>query len=127
MFEGLEIFQMAQQMARHAAVQQGVTSRNVAHADTPDYRAREVAAFAESYATPSEQPLRRTRAEHFGGDAVQGFPVRIARSPQTANPNGNTVSLELEMQRATEARMQHDQALSIYRSATNLWRTSLGR
>lgn len=126
MFEGLEIFQMAQQLARHAAVQQGVSSRNIAHADTPGYRARTVAPFAESYAAP-EPALRRTRPDHLGSDAAQDFRSRVARSPQTANPNGNTVSLEHEMMRATEARMQHDRALSIYRSATSLWRTSLGR
>ena len=126
MFEGLEIFQMAQQLARHAAAQQGAASRNIAHADTPGYRTRDVVPFAEAYSAP-EPPLRRTRAGHLGSDAARDFPARIARTPQTGNPNGNTVSLEREMMRASAARMQHDQALSIYRSASNLWRTSLGR
>ena len=47
--------------------------------------------------------------------------------PGPSAPNGNTVSLETEMVRATEVRHQHEMALSVYQSALGVLRTSLGR
>ena len=41
MFEGLEIFQLAGGVARHAASRQAVVAQNIANADTPGYRARD--------------------------------------------------------------------------------------
>lgn len=128
MFDNIEIFGMAQSMARHAAAQQGTVARNVANADTPGYRARDVAPFAETYAPYAGHAMRATRPGHVSG--VDGFtPARIPpRDAQGAHsPNGNSVSLEQEMVRAAEARGQHNMALSIYRTATSIWRASLGR
>ena len=45
----------------------------------------------------------------------------------TAAPNGNSVSLEAEMVKAVEVRQQHEMALAIYRSSSNVVRASLGR
>ncbi|MFU8836651.1 MAG: flagellar basal body rod protein FlgB, partial [Roseovarius sp.] len=60
MFDRLEIFRMAQAMAVHAAARQSVAAGNVAHADTPGYRARDAAPFAAVYdAAPND--LRATR------------------------------------------------------------------
>jgi flagellar basal-body rod protein FlgB len=43
------------------------------------------------------------------------------------SPNGNDVSLDLQMQKAVEARQTHEMALAIYRSTSAIIRTSLGR
>jgi flagellar basal-body rod protein FlgB len=43
------------------------------------------------------------------------------------SPNGNTVSLETEMVRAVEVKQQHDMALAVYRTVSDIVRTSLGR
>jgi flagellar basal-body rod protein FlgB len=42
-------------------------------------------------------------------------------------PNGNSVSLESEMVKAAEVRQQHDMALSIYRSTSDILKLALGR
>ena len=52
MFEKLEITKMAQGFARHAGARQAEIARNMAHADTPGFKARDMPAFAEVYGGP---------------------------------------------------------------------------
>ncbi|WP_062762468.1 FlgB family protein [Falsirhodobacter sp. alg1] len=122
MFESLPIVKMAQAFAAHAGARQGLVSQNVANADTPGYKARDLAPFAASYEAAGA--LRTTRAGHIrqaqGGESV------IVSSGIT-DPNGNGVTLESEMVKAAEIRQDHDMALSIYRATANILRTSLGR
>ncbi|NUB44617.1 FlgB family protein [Fertoebacter nigrum] len=123
MFQSVEISRMAQAMARHAGARQAVIASNIAQADTPGYKARDLPAFAASYA--AGDGLRATRAGHAPAQAA--FATRPIAGGSGAAPNGNSVSLETEMVKAVEARQQHDMALAIYRSVSTILRTSLGR
>lgn len=49
MFNKIEVMQMAQAMATHAGLRQTAVSQNIANADTPGYKARDVAEFAATY------------------------------------------------------------------------------
>ena len=126
MFDNLEIMRMASDLAKHASARQDIVARNVANADTPDYRARDVVAFEEMYESGMSQGMRATRAGHLdASDAVDG--TRFVDVPGQSSPNGNTVSLETEMMRSAEVRHQHDMATSIYKTSLDILRTSLGR
>ncbi len=127
MFEKLEIFQMAGAMARHAGARQAAISQNVAQADTPGYRAVDTASFADAWAKNDDFAPEATRPGHIRADAGGGMEMTLRDTPDGASPNGNTVSLEREMVRAAEVRQEHDTALAIYRSASSILRTSLGR
>ncbi|MHC0051962.1 FlgB family protein [Actibacterium sp. D379-3] len=129
MFGKIELLQMAHGMATHAASRQSVLARNIANADTPGYRARDVASFADTYQQDTgDFAPRITRAGHLSGTQV-GSPApkaHVVAGAATA-PNGNSVSLETEMMKAVETRGQHDMALSVYKSALGIMRSSLGR
>ena len=117
LFDRLEIFQLAGAQARHSAARQAVVAQNVANADTPGYRARDITDF--------EQTWRAMSSEHRMGHGA--LPIRTLDAGTPASPNGNTVSLELEMLRGIEAQRAHDRALRVYGSAMQILRTSLGR
>ncbi|GKY86693.1 FlgB family protein [Sinisalibacter aestuarii] len=127
MFENLGIFSMAQAMATHSAARQAVIAGNVANADTPGYRARDLASFGETFRANATGALHATRPGH---DLTRpDEPARQAQAvhrPNAAAPNGNTVSLEQEMFAAAEAKGEHDRALAIYRSAMTILRSSVG-
>jgi flagellar basal-body rod protein FlgB len=130
MFEKLELTRMAQAMATHAGARLSVVAQNVAHADTPGYRAGDVASFAESYAQNAHHmEMRATRAGHLTGDAGSGDmpPLEVRRKSLAGAPNGNSVSLEQEMVKAASARQDHEMALAIYRNTSAIIRASLGR
>ncbi len=128
MFEKLEILQMAGAMAANAGNRQAAVSQNIANADTPGYKAVDVASFAQTYRGPTGFVASATRPGHFGFGENTG-PVAASATQQRGaqNPNGNTVSLEGEMMKAGLIRQQHDMALAIYKSTSNILRASLGR
>ena len=58
----LSILNLASALAAHASARQEVLAENVAHADTPGYRARDVADFAAIvHDTPRADPARPVR------------------------------------------------------------------
>ena len=129
MFEKLEVIRMAQAMASNAGARMGAIAGNIANADTPGYKARDVADFASTYASgegEGEGAMRATRPGHFGAGAQDAAPVPVIRRGATS-PDGNSVSLEREMVKAAEVRTQHDMALSIYRASGDIVRAALGR
>ena len=126
MFEKLELTRMAQGLSAYAGARLGVIARNVANADTPGYKAQDLPDFADSYAAGDRTAMRATRSGHVGAPARETASSPIF-SGGSASPNGNTVSLEMEMVKSVEARQSHDMALAIYRATSDVIRASLGR
>ena len=115
MFDRLEIMRMAQAWATHASTRQQAIAQNVANADTPGYRSRDAVPFADFWA-----------ASHSGALPLHDAIIE-ERQPATVSPNGNSVSVEVEMMRAVEARQQHETALGIYSTVRDMLRASIGR
>jgi flagellar basal-body rod protein FlgB len=124
MFEKLEIVAMAQGMAAHAGARHALIAQNVANADTPGYKARDLPDFA-SLMRDAPTEMRATRQGHLNPNDSKRFAPLSAGTP--TDPNGNSVSLEAEMVKAAATRQQHDMALSVYRASSDIVRASLGR
>ena len=128
MYDRLEIFQMAYGLAKHASTRQAAIAGNIANADTPGYRAQDVRAFSETYrAQNTDVAPRHTRAGHILPSDATGAATEWVDRAGPSSPNGNTVSLETEMMKATEVRHAHEMALSVYQTSLGILRTSLGR
>ena len=120
MYENLALLRTADAMARHAGARQAVVARNMANADTPGYRAMAIAPFNDSYAEAG-RAMRATRPGHLRfGDRP---PPRQAEVEGEASPNGNSVSIEMEMIQAAEIEREHNRALSIYRHSLTVLRS----
>ena len=122
MFGKLEVLQTAQAMARHSAARQTLISENIAQADTPGFRARDLVPFDAIYDDRAGE-MRATRDRHFGAEDLN----RPVDRPGELSPNGNTVSLEIEMVEAAEVQSAHSRAVTIYSKGLELIRASLGR
>lgn len=125
MFEKLELTRMAQALASHAGSRMGVIAKNVAHADTPGFKAQDVADFASVW-NDSGEAMRSTRPGHIAEPARMSDLISFDSGGAEA-PNGNSVSLEKEMVKSVEARQEHEMALAIYRATSDVIRASLGR
>lgn len=99
--------------ARHAAARQALVAENVANADTPGFRARDLEPFDKALARAAQgtAAFRHRTVEEFG----------------LAEPNGNAVDLERELARGAEASRDHDIAMTIYAKAVSMLRATLGR
>lgn len=125
MNSSLDMFQTASAMARHAGARQTMIARNIANADTPGYQAQDVTPFTDAMrSTATEQ--RTTRPGHMTTGATEFSPAITAATGEPS-PNGNTVAIEDELMKSVEVRQDHDKALSVYRHAMTVLRTSLGK
>ena len=128
MFTDLNVFKTAQALAVHAGQRQAIVAQNVANADTPGFKARDIAPFSQMI-TPlsTSSGMQASRANHLNG-IRGGGPVWETITPMAASdPNGNSVSLEKEILKGVDVKRQHDLALAIYKSSLSVLRTSLGR
>lgn len=103
---------------------QGVLAENVANAQTPNFRAHELAAV--DFDNPSIGPAR-TDARHMSLASVDptGRPGKEDDFERT--PDGNTVVLEEQMTKAAQNQMDHQMAAMLYQKSLGLIRTALGR
>ena len=126
MYQSLELFQTAGAMARHAGARQAVVARNIANADTPDFQAQRIARFQDVYRGGDTMVMRATRRHHFTTASPATAPATLIDSG-TVSPNGNTVSIEEELLNSVAVGREHNRALTIYRHAMTVLRSSMGR
>ena len=127
MFDRIDTLRMAGSLTAHAAQRQKLIAQNVANADTPGFRSRDLAGFAETYRSQVSTEMRASRPGHLTGVSWGGDGARIVDDEGEPAPNGNTVSLEEEMIRTAETRREFDLAVAVTRSSMSLIRASLGR
>jgi len=104
---------------------QEVLARNIANADTPDFRARDLVPFARHLARAGAPALARTDPRHL----VQGSPGPRDRADPAVEvtPDGNAVSLDDQAIKVAETDTAHALALGLHRRWMGLYRTALGR
>ncbi len=132
MSNGLQILSLAEALAEHSSARQTLISRNVAHADTPGYRATDLSPFSQTWqaqdAVDDEGAFRpsATRPGHATlGGGIWGPEPEETEVLGASSPNGNSVSLEDQMVRAAEVKMQHDLALGVWKKSLDILRASM--
>ncbi len=131
-FSNLGLFKLITRRIDWLNDRQEVLAKNIANADTPDYRPQDLRPFAEHLARTGG-PTLATATTHSGH--IQPVAGRVARSAGSddindvyeASPTGNEVVLEQQLIRVSETAMQHQLALSLYRKHVGMIRTALGR
>lgn len=123
----LSLLRMASELAAHSAARQSVIAENIANADTPGYRARDIPGFAEAMAEPTGFAPRATRPGHMSFAEEARFEPREQAALGAETPNGNSVALEDQMVRAAELRTNHDMALGVYRKTMDILRDGIGK
>lgn len=111
---------------------QAVLAQNVANADTPDYRAKDMKPFKfHNMVSPLDNTLKmaRTDGQHMSGLKNQVGMFQQFRQDLTyeTNPNENTVVIEEEMSKVAMTQMEYQKSLSLYRKNMELFRSALGR
>ena len=103
---------------------QRVLAQNIANADTPGYRPRDIGSFQRSLADAFA--MAQTSMRHLPGRG--GTPrAREDRGATDRAPNGNAVSLDREAVKVADTDTAHALATGLYRRWVGLFRTALGR
>ncbi len=108
---------------------QRVLAENVANADTPNYRARDLAPpNFEQALTVASLALVRTDPNHIASAGGSGSQfAEDGDLHYEVRPRGNTVSHEDEMLKLAGNQMDYDAVASIYTHSLALIKTAFGR
>ncbi len=114
---GVYLFDLASQQARYLGMRQATIASNVANANTPDYKARDVVPFADVLARTGAAGLTMTASTHVGaeGERIPTRPVTAADA-WDALSTGSSVSLEQEMLKAGEVSRDHGLNMGIVKA-----------
>jgi len=126
----LALFSMLRTRMHWGQERQRVLAENVANADTPSYRPRDLTPpkFDRTQPVLSQLQLARTEPSHiapiadtasrFGTTRVGGYDVR---------PTGNAVNLEDEMIKVAANQMDFQQVATLYTRSLSLIKAAVGK
>lgn len=118
MFEGVKLLQNMSALAGHAEKRHAIIAENVANADTPGFKARDLQPFSEIF----------QKSEMTGRDINSvSADIRKMETGDIASPNGNTVSLEQQTMLAAQTKGDHELALAVYRKALEMMKMAIGK
>jgi flagellar basal-body rod protein FlgB len=130
----IPILSMLRTRLQWAQERQRVLAENVANADTPSYRARDLAPlkFEAPAAGPSAPltgvSLERTAPGHIAGSGQGGEPFRSKTGGgYEVRPTGNAVNLEQEMMKVAANQMDYQAVTALYARSLGLIKTALGK
>lgn len=106
------------------AARTSVIAENIANSDTPGYVARDLSAPA--FDARVSASLRVSDPRHLQAAGAKGAPARTHLAPDgEASLSGNQVSIETQMMKLSETRMDYGLASSIYRKSVDLVRLAV--
>ncbi len=128
----LDVFRMAKQKMGWITERQAVIARNIANADSPRYRAKDLKPlnFARMLDATPQMRVARTTSGHIPG-AADRSDFRTVRERKgdvyEVNPNGNTVVMEEQLMKVSESSMQYQLATNIYNKNLSMLKTAVGQ
>ncbi len=118
------LFQLAERRLAWAGERQAVLAQNVANANTPGYRPRDVAPFAAVLGAVSPG-LAATDPGHM--QPTPGTAGMRNSRPRERAPDGNAVSLEDQLMKVADTSSTQELVANLYRKYQGLFHTVLGR
>lgn len=133
------IVQGVAQAMRHLSERQRVTAQNIANADTPGFRARDVEApdFSKLVETAGggggaprvarPQVNLTSGMTALGASSISNGRAVLDRNTSETKPDGNNVTLEDQLLRMGQIQADFTALSGIYRKQMGLLRTAVGR
>jgi flagellar basal-body rod protein FlgB len=125
----LPIFSMLRSRMQWHQERQKVLADNVANADTPKFRPRDLKPleFGSQVAQVAQVRVVSTNPAHIGGSSETGAFDSAQNNKYDVRPAGNAVSLEEEMIKVAANQMDYQAATSLYSRSMGLFRIAHGK
>jgi flagellar basal-body rod protein FlgB len=126
----IPLFSMLRTRMHWHQERQRVLAENVSHADTPQYRPRDLAPpqFDRLRSTLAPPALRRTDNLHVAGAAGAPTEFRGATPARyEVRPTGNAVNLEDEMIKVAANQMDYQTVTTLYTRSLGLFKAAIGK
>lgn len=128
----LSIFSIIKKRMSWLGQRQEVLAQNIANADTPGYKARDITAFQfkELLRRPGNSlTMAGTSAKHLSGQPKRSTDFRSEETRNTfeTSANGNSVILEEQMAKMSENSVSYRLTTELYKKHLSMIRAALGR
>jgi flagellar basal-body rod protein FlgB len=131
MFEDLTLFAMAQRSMDYLSRRQSVLSENVANANSPHYKVKDLAPLSfKDLMAPPAQAVRATTTNpmHVSPEVT---PVRFEtiseKRPTESKPDGNQVQVEDQMQKIGAVKGDYELAVNLMMKHISMLKTALDK
>lgn len=118
----IQLFALASKQAEWLTVRQEVVATNIANANTPQYRAKDVASF-DAVLDNTSMRMSRTNAAHFG-DSQLSNNVKVEDAALNdeigIQESGNTVAVSKELSKAGEIKRQYELSANLVKSFNSM-------
>lgn len=126
----IQLFSLASRQAEWLSVRQEVVASNIANANTPKFRAKDVVPF-ETELQSVGMSMARTNPAHMELAVAGGGKVGLSEAPLAneigMQESGNTVSLSTEMAKTGEIKRQYELNTQLVKSFHNMMLTAVGK
>jgi flagellar basal-body rod protein FlgB len=122
----IALFDLADQRLAWVANRQTLLAQNIANADTPKWRSRDLQPFDATLETLSVTPSM-TDPRHLAGTVSAAALSTSGGLAGERAPDGNAVSLDRELVKVGETDMAHALVTDLYKKYLGMFRTALGR
>lgn len=101
-----------------------VLAENIANADTPGWRSRDLQPFATALAQAGVAPVR-TSPLHLAGTSTNDPALRVLTGERA--PDGNAVRLDAELTKVADTDSAHMLVSDLWKTYLGMFRTALGK
>jgi len=129
----IPLFSMLRTRMQWHQERQKVLAENVANADTPNFRTRDLkpldfgSQVQAAGQITGQVRVASTNPAHITGAAGNSAFATAGNSKYDVKPAGNAVNLEEEMMKVASNQMDYQAAVSLYSRSMGLFRTALGK
>ena len=107
--ESIQLFELASRQAEWLSVRQSLVSGNIANANTPGFKAKDVTSFDAVLQNTQTMPMAATNALHFVDSPTDSYVVNSEASEGTAAQlSGNSVELSSELMKEGLIKRDYD-------------------
>lgn len=112
----------------YSGQRQAVLSKNIANANTPNYRAQELKPFKKrGMSSQGRLRMRATNPNHFSGNKSGNAKFKTVEQKNTFETTiaGNNVSLDEEMRKVAENNLEYQATTNLYKKWAGVLRSAI--
>ncbi|MCG5243286.1 flagellar basal body rod protein FlgB [Azospirillum doebereinerae] len=125
----LGLFKLMSRKMDWLTQRQEALSQNIANADTPDYKTKDLKSFTFRDALSDSRRLTptATNASHLAGTRGAGGMAQeqTVRDPYETAPDGNNVILEDQMMKMSQNSMDYQTITNLYKKQVNMIKSAI--
>ncbi len=133
--QDIGLFQALGAKMEYLNQRQSVIAQNVANADTPGYRPKDLVEVDFSSMLKTEMggnkvkpvSIAATNEQHLGGSNNMDIDARKQRNVYEVAPAGNAVIMEEQLIKSGKNSMDYNLMLNVYQKQVSMFRIALGR